>query len=155
MAKFLQLPSLSVQYSQTSLYIKRHLFKSDISLNWTVKVLTIKNFISTNHLVKNLSNNNLSTKFDLGGEGPTYKKDLCLIWAVYWHSGLVLVDILIDMAAECGSTCWSICHLSVGWVLVPHWLGVSQVWTSVSTNHQLTVGLDSIGSVSVMHSRSM
>ena len=46
------------------------------------------------------------------GEGPTKEKDLCLIGAVYGHSGLVLVDILSDIAAKCRSTCWSICRLS-------------------------------------------
>lgn len=37
--------------------------------------------------------------------------------------------------------------------MVLHWLGVSRVSTSVSTDHQLTVGLDSIGRVSVMYSK--
>ena len=55
--------------------------------------------ISTKHLIEDLS-----TKFDLVGEGPINKKDLCLTGAVYRHGGLVLVDISIDIAVDCRST---------------------------------------------------
>lgn len=56
--------------------------------------------ISTKHLIEDLS-----TKFDLVREGPINKKDLCLTGAVNRHGGLVLVDISIDIAVECRSTC--------------------------------------------------